>query len=162
MNLSVRVAALLVGTLCAGAPPQAESGDALVGDWHCPMELDLNANLPLAVTARPTLGADGVYRGEADAVMTVGQWPLTLRAHSRGRWQRDGEQLHLLIERLELSPGSDTGVELQRQLIRQLEPRLPALPYEQTVRIVDDDGYGLVLEDAAGERYACTRVRAGH
>lgn len=161
MKFSARVLTLLFGAIATGAAPHAASNDALAGDWHCPMELRLNGNLPLAVAAWPTLGADGIYRGQADAVMALGQWPLTLRAHSHGRWHRDGEHLHLVVERLELAPGSDVGVELQRQLIRQLEPRLPALPYEETVRIIDDDGYGLVLEDTAGERYACTRVRAG-
>jgi hypothetical protein len=50
------------------------------------------------------------------------------------------------------------GVELQRYLIQQLTSLFPELPHTQTTRILAETPTQVVLEDAFGERYTCSRL----
>lgn len=159
LNRSWLKAALLsvsvVGCSVAAAAPE------LAGDWHCPVQLHLAAvgqsELTLKLTTRSRLHAEGHYDSEGEAVVLLGPWPLTLAATSQGQWWRDGPQLTLAIDALELSPGSTRGVELQHLVIQQLTPMLPPLPHTETAHIVSETPGQMVLEDASGERFTCSR-----
>ena len=134
----------------------------LAGYWSCPTKLPLAAvgqtELTLQLHTRSHLNPEGRYESEADAIVHLGRWPLTLAATSRGQWLREQQDLTVTVETLELSPGSTLGVELQRHLIQQLTLLFPELPHTQTTRILAETPAQLVLEDAFGERYTCSRL----
>jgi hypothetical protein len=160
MNRSWLAAVLLLPGL-AGNTAYAAAQE-LAGHWACPAELRLAAvgqnALTLALSTRSRLHPEGGYSSEGEGVVQFGPWPLPLAATSRGQWLRDGEHLTITVEALQLSPATATATELQRQMIRQLEPMLPRLPYTQTARIIGETRSGLVLEDEFGERYTCSRL----
>jgi hypothetical protein len=160
MKRSWLAAALLLPGLAGNAAHAAAK--ELAGHWACPAELRLAAvgrnTLTLALSTRSHLHPEGGYSSEGEGVVQFGPWPLPLAATSRGLWLREGEQLTITVETVQLSPATATTTELQRQMIRQLEPMLPELPYTQTTRIVDETRSHLVLEDAFGARYTCSRL----
>jgi hypothetical protein len=160
MNRSWLAMALLLPGL-AGTAAHAAAQE-LVGHWACPAELQLAAvgqsTLTVSLSTRSHLGPEGGYSSEGEGVVQFGPWPLPLAATSRGQWLHEGEHLTITVEAVQLSPATATATELQRQMIRQLEPMLPRLPYTQTARIVGETASGLVLEDEFGERYTCSRL----
>jgi len=145
----------VLGSSVAGAASE------LTGSWDCPVRLHLAAvgqsELTLQASTRSRLHAGGHYDSEGEAVVRLGPWPLTLAAASQGQWLRDGQQFTLAIETLELSPGSTRGVELQHLVIQQLTSMLPPLPHTETAHIVSEMPGQVVLEDATGERFTCSR-----
>lgn len=151
--------ALLAATAATQLPA---SSPELVGDWACPATLRLagagNLQLPLQVNTRSQLRANGRFESEGEAVVAFGFWPLTLLITGGGQWGRDRQEMTLVVETLQLSPGSPQGVEMQRYLIAQLEPMLPVLPYTETVRIVEESADAFVIEDDFGEQVRCTRL----
>ncbi|WP_196799398.1 MULTISPECIES: hypothetical protein [unclassified Thioalkalivibrio] len=160
MNRSWPVLGLCISLVFAGAA-WADTTE-LDGDWACPAVMQLAAigssQLNLQLDTRSRLHPDGRYKSEGDAVAQFGLWPLTLIATSEGQWQREEQQLTLTVEALDLSPGSPSGVELQRQLIRQITTRLPELPHTEVTRIVTESPTRLVVEHASGEQYTCQRL----
>jgi len=161
MKKKLSLATLAVLAAGAGYPlPAATPG--LVGDWACPAKVRLAGagarELALQVTTRSQLRADGRYRSEGEAVVALSFWPMTLATASGGQWRRDRQDVTLVVETLQLSPGSPQGLEMQRYLIAQLEPMLPELPYTETVRIVEESADAFVLEDDFGEQVRCTRL----
>jgi hypothetical protein len=155
------LATLALLAVVAGHPlPAATPG--LVGDWACPAKVRLAGagahELALQVNTRSQLRADGRYRTEGEAVVAFSVWPMTLITTSAGQWRRDRQDMTLVVETLELSPGSPQGLEMQRYLIAQLQPRLPELPYTETVRIVEESADAFVIEDQFGEQVRCTRL----
>jgi hypothetical protein len=160
MNRSWLAMALLLPGLAGNAAHAA--AQELAGHWACPAELRLAAvgqnALTLALSTRSHLSPEGGYSSEGEGVVQFGPWPLPLAATSRGQWLREGERLMITVEAVQLSPATATATELQRQMIRQLEPMLPRMPYAQNARIVDETRSRLVLEDEFGERYTCSRL----
>lgn len=148
--------------LVAGGFATEAAGSELAGHWSCPTKLQLAAvgqsELTLQLNTRAHLRPEGRYESEGDAIVRLGRWPLTLATTSRGQWLREQQDVTVTVEALELSPGSTLGVELQRQLIQQLAALFPELPHTQTTRIIAETPTQLVLEDAFGEQYTCSRL----
>lgn len=154
-----------LGVMLGGASWCLPAGAAevdLVGHWQCPTQLRLGllgqAELPMQVTTRAQLSADGSFSSDGDALVNFGPWPLMLAGASRGQWQRDRQQLTLTLETLELTPGGPQAVELQRLLIQQLGPMLPEMPHTETATILRESATELLLEDDFGEAFTCTRI----
>lgn len=153
---------LVLILLVAGGFATEAASSELAGHWSCPTTLQLVAvgqsELTLQLNTRSHLRPEGRYESEGDAIVHLGRWPLTLAATSRGQWLREQQEVTVTVEALELSPGSTLGVELQRYLIRQLTSLFPELPHTQTTRILAETPTQLVLEDAFGEQYTCSRL----
>ena len=153
---------LVLLLLVAGALATEAASSGLAGYWSCPTKLQLAAvgqsELTLQLNTRAHLRPEGRYESEGDAIVHLGRWPLTLAAASRGQWLREQQDVTVTVETLELSPASTLGVELQRQLIQQITSLFPELPHTQTTRIVAETPTRLVLEDAFGEQYTCSRL----
>ncbi len=148
--------------ILAGGLATEAAGSELAGHWSCPTTLQLAAvgqsELTLELNTRSHLRPEGRYESKGDAVVHLGRWPLTLAAASRGQWLREQQDVTVIVEALELLPASNLGVELQRHLIRQLTSLFPKLPHRQTLRILAETPTQLVLEDAFGEEYTCSRL----
>jgi hypothetical protein len=153
---------LVLLLLVAGGLSTEATSSELAGHWSCPTKLQLAAvgqsELTLQLDTRSHLHPEGRYESEGDAIVHLGRWPLTLAATSRGQWLREQQDVTVTVEALELSPGSTLGVELQRYLIQQLTSLFPELPHTQTTRILAETPTQVVLEDAFGERYTCSRL----
>jgi hypothetical protein len=153
---------LVLLLLVTGGFATEAAGSGLAGYWSCPTTLQLAAvgpsELTLQLHTRSHLHPEGRYESEGDAIVHLGRWPLTLAATSRGQWLREQQDVTVTVEALELSPGSTLGVELQRYLIQQLTSLFPELPHTQTTRILAETPTQLVLEDAFGEQYTCSRL----
>lgn len=138
------------------------AGPELSGYWSCPATMQLAAvgqnQLNLQLDTRSHLRPEGRFESEGDAIVQLGRWPLALAATSHGRWSREQERVTVTVEALELSPGSPTGVELQRYMIQQLKALFPELPHTQVTHILVETPTQLVLEDAFGEQYTCSRL----
>jgi hypothetical protein len=153
---------LVLLLLVAGGLSTEATSSELAGHWSCPTKLQLAAvgqsELTLQLDTRSHLHPEGRYESEGDAIVHLGRWLLTLAATSRGQWLREQQDVTVTVEALELSPGSTLGVELQRYLIQQLTSLFPELPHTQTTRILAETPTQVVLEDAFGERYTCSRL----
>lgn len=153
---------LVLILLVAGGFATETASSELAGYWSCPTTIQLAAvgqsELTLQLNTRSHLRPEGRYESTGEAIVHLGRWPLTLAAGSRGQWLREQQEVTVTVEALELSPGSTLGVELQRYLIRQLTPLFPELPHTQTTRILAETPTQLVLEDAFGEQYTCSRL----
>ncbi|MCA1790439.1 MAG: hypothetical protein LC667_11475 [Thioalkalivibrio sp.] len=153
---------LLLLLLVSGGLATDAASSEMVGYWSCPTKLQLAAvgqsELTLQLNTRAHLRPEGRYESEGDAIVRLGRWPLTLAATSRGQWLREQQDVTVTVETLELSPGSALGVELQRYLIQQITSLFPELPHTQTTRILAETPTQLVLEDAFGEQYTCSRL----
>ena len=147
---------MAVGSATAGADPE------LSGYWSCPATMQLAAvgqnQLTLKLDTRSHLRSEGRYESEGDAIVQLGMWPLPLSATSHGSWAREQDRVTVTVESLELSPGSTSGVELQRYMIQQLRTLFPVFPHTQVAQILVETSTQLVLEDAFGEQYTCTRL----
>ena len=145
-----------VGSATAAADPD------LSGHWSCPATMQLAAvgqnQLSLQLDTRSHLRPEGRYESEGDAIVQLGRWPLLLSATSHGSWVRQQDRVTVTVEALELSPGSTSGVELQRYMIQQLKALFPELPHTQVTQILVETPTQLVLEDAFGEQYTCSRL----
>jgi hypothetical protein len=134
----------------------------LSGQWSCPATMQLVAvgqnQLNLQLDTRSHLRPEGRYESEGDAIVQLGRWPLLLSATSHGSWVRQQDRVTVTVEALELSPGSTSGVELQRYMIQQLKALFPELPHTQVTHILVETPTQLVLEDAFGEQYTCSRL----
>jgi hypothetical protein len=152
---------VLLVLVAGGLATEAVSSD-LAGYWSCPTTLQLAAvgqsELTLQLNTRSHLRPEGRYESAGDAIVHMGRWPLTLAATSHGQWLRDQQDVTVTVEALELSPGSTLGVELQRYLIQQITSLFPELPHTQTTRILAETPTRLLLEDASGEQYTCSRL----
>lgn len=151
-----------LGFVLLSTPAPEAAGRELAGLWSCPATLQLallgRSELSLQLNTRSRLHQEGRYESDGDAVVHFGVWPLTLGATSRGQWRRDQQQMTVTVEALELSPGSASGVELQRVLIQQLTALFPELPHTHTTRILAETPAQLTLEDESGQRYTCSRL----
>jgi hypothetical protein len=154
--------ALAACTLLATSSVAQAHGLKLSGHWACPAQLQLVAvgqsELSLQLDTQSHLREDGGYESSGDATVQFGMWPLALNATSRGEWRRDRQQLTVTVEALELSPGSRSGVELQRYLIQQITALFPDLPHTQVAQILSESPTQLVLEDEIGRQYTCSRL----
>lgn len=153
---------VVLGLWLTLATATAAETRALEGEWACPADLQLATigqnQLRLQLETRSRLRPDGRYRSEGDAVVQFGPWPLTLIATSEGQWRREQQHLTVTVEALELAPGSASGVELQRSLVRQISALIPELPHTEVARIVTESPGQLVVEDALGEQHTCRRL----
>ncbi len=160
MKRSWRRCALFL--LVAGGFATEAASSGLAGSWSCPTTLQVTAvgqaELTVEVNTRTDLEPDGRYHSEGDAIVRLGRLPLTLAATSHGRWLREEQNVTIIVEALELSPGSAFGAELQRQVAQQLASLLPELPYTRTTRILAETPPQLWLEDPLGDQYTCSRL----
>lgn len=147
--------------LVFGVATQAQASE-LAGHWSCPAQLQLvslgQSQLNLDLNTRSRLYPDGRYESTGDAMVSFGVWPLKLAATSRGQWWREGQQVTVEVEALELAPGSASGVEIQRLLIQQLTALFPDLPHTEVTEIVAESPGQLMLKDESGRQYLCTRL----
>mgnify|MGYP001127612282 CR=1 FL=1 len=147
---------VVAGSATAAAAPE------LSGYWSCPATMQLAGvgqnQLSLQLDTRSYLRPEGRYESEGDAIVRLGRWPLPLSATSHGKWAREQDRVTVTVESLELSPGSTSGVELQRYMIQQLTALFPVLPHTQVTHILVETPTQLVLEDASGEQYTCNRL----